>query len=102
MVNYRISQEDKEDLQRIYRRGVLEFGAIQADRYFDAFFERFDELALQPHMYPAVDEIRGGCRRTICGVDSIYFRVVDGVVEIMRILGRQDVVPSIRRSIRKD
>ena len=26
----------------------------QADRYFAAFFERFDELAEQPLLYPAV------------------------------------------------
>lgn len=25
----------------------------------------------------------------LCGVDSIYYRVVDGIAEIMRILGRQ-------------
>ena len=91
MANYRINEDAKADLQRIYRRGVLEFGEEQADRYFDAFFERFDELAVQPYQYQAVDEIRSGYRRSVCGVDSIYYRIVGNTVEIMRILGQQDV-----------
>ena len=61
------------------------------DRYFEAFFDRFEELAAHPRSYPAVDDIRLGYRRSVCGVDSIYYRVVDDVVEIMRILGQQDV-----------
>ena len=91
MANYRINEDAKADLQRIYRRGVLEFGEEQADRYFDAFFERFDELAAQPYQYQGVDEIRRGYRRSVCGVDSIYYRIIGNTVEIMRILGQQDV-----------
>lgn len=91
MANYRITEEAKADLQRIYRRGVLEFGEEQADRYFNALFECFDELAGQPYQYQAVDEIRSGYRRSVCGVDSIYYRIVGNTVEIMRILGQQDV-----------
>lgn len=48
------------DLIRIYRRGVQEFGETQAEAYFNAFFERFEMLAEQPLAYPAVDEIRAG------------------------------------------
>ncbi len=91
MANYRINEDAKADLQRIYRRGVLEFGKAQADRYFNAFFERFDELAEQPYQYQAVDDIREGYRRSVCGVDSIYYRIADDTVEIMRILGQQDI-----------
>ena len=91
MANYRINEDAKADLQRIYRRGVLEFGKAQADRYFDALFDRFEEIAEQPLQYQAVDDIREGYRRSVCGVDSIYYRIVDNKVEIMRILGQQDI-----------
>ncbi|MCY4566388.1 MAG: type II toxin-antitoxin system RelE/ParE family toxin [Gammaproteobacteria bacterium] len=90
MASYRISEAAKRDLKRIYRRGVLEFGEAQADRYFDAHFERFNEIATQPLRYPAVDDIRAGYRRSACGVDSIYYRIAGNRVEIMRIPGRQD------------
>ncbi len=91
MANYRISEYAKKDLRRIYRRGVLEFGEVQADLYFDAFFERFAELASQPHMYPAVDDIREEYRRSVCGVNSIFFRIVGGTVEFMMILVQRGV-----------
>lgn len=91
MASYRISEDAKADLERIYRRGLREHGEAQADRYFEAFFERFEQLAAQPYLYQGVDEIRPGYRRSVCGVDSIYYRVVDGTVEIMRILGQQEI-----------
>ena len=48
-------------------------------------------IAERPNSYPAVDEIRKGYRRSVCGVDGIYYRVDnDGTVEIMAILGHQD------------
>ena len=78
------------DLARIYWRGVKEFGERQADRYYEALTLRFEVIAEAPYKYPAVDHIREGYRRSVCGVDNIYYRVNDEVVEIMRVLGRQD------------
>lgn len=91
MASYRISETARADLEQIYRRGVREYGEMQADRYFDAFFEHFEELAARLYAYPAVNEVRPGYRRSICGVDSVYHRVIDDIVEIMRILGRHDI-----------
>lgn len=90
MVSYKISEDAKTDLIRIYRRGVRDYGEAQADKYYDAFFNRFEQLAEQPYLYPAVDNIRAGYRRSVCGVDSIYYRIEDDTVEIMSILGQQD------------
>ena len=91
MASYRISEDAKADLRRIYRHGVREYGNALADQYYDAFFDRFEELAEQPYLYQAVDDIREGYRRSVCGVDSIYYRVEDDTVEIMAILGQQDL-----------
>ena len=91
MAKYRISEDAKADLRRIYRSGIREYGEALADQYYDAFFDRFQELAEQPYLYQAVDEIREGYRRSVCGVDSIYYRVDADTVEIMAILGQQDV-----------
>ena len=56
-----------------------------------AFFDRFELLAEQPYLYQAVDDIREGYRRSVCGVDSIYYQVDGDTVEIMNIIGRQDI-----------
>ncbi len=91
MGTYRLTEDAKDDLIRIYQRGLREFGEVQADAYFNAFFERFELLANQPVAYPAVEDIRVGYRRSVCGVDSIYYRVQGEIVEIMAIIGQQDL-----------
>jgi toxin ParE1/3/4 len=91
MANYRISEDAKADLRRIYRRGVREYGEAQADKYYAAFFNRFEEIAEQPYLYQAVYDVREGYRRSVCGTDSIYYRVDRDTVEVMAILGQQEV-----------
>ena len=91
MGTYRLTEDAKDDLIRIYQRGLREFGGVKADAYFNAFFERFELLANQPLAYPAVEDIRVGYRRSVCGVDSIYYRVQGEIVEIMAIIGQQDL-----------
>ena len=91
MGSFRLSQETKADLREIYRYGFFEYGEPQADRYFADFFDRFEQIAERPYLYPAVDHIHDGYRRGVCGVHSIYYRVERQGITIMRILGRQDV-----------
>lgn len=91
MGTYRLSENAREDLRRIYRRGLREYGEAQADEYYNALFDRFEQIAEQPFLYPAVDDIREGYRRSVCGVDSIYYRIEGETVEIMAIIGRQDL-----------
>ena len=91
MANYRLSNEAKEDLIRIHRYGVEKFGMAQADKYYNSFFEYFDIIAQRPFSFESIDYIRNGYRRCACGVDSIYYRIRNGTVEIMAIVGRQDL-----------
>lgn len=90
MAAYRLSRAAEDDLARLYRRGITEFGLQQADRYFDGLMARFNRIAGDPTLYAAVDHIRPGYRRCVYGAHSIYYRLGDGMVEIMRILGRED------------
>ena len=91
MAKYRLSNEAKGDLIRIHHYGVENFGTSQADKYFNSFFEYFDIIAQRPFSFESVDYIKKGYRRCVCGVDSIYYRIENGTVEIMAIIGRQDL-----------
>ena len=91
MGNYRLTENAKADLTRIYRRGLREYGEAQADKYYQAFFERFEQLSEKPLHYQAVDDILPGYRRSVCGSDSIYYRIEGETVEIMAIIGQQDL-----------
>ena len=90
MGNYRLTNKAVDDLTRIHQWGTRTHGEGQADQYLAAFFARFDELAEQPFLYPAVDDILEGYRRSVCGTDSIYYRIEDDTVVITAIIGQQD------------
>jgi toxin ParE1/3/4 len=91
MANYKLSNEAKDDLIRIHHYGVEKFGISQADKYFNAFFDYFEIIAQRPYSFESVDYIKKGYRRCVCGVDSIFFRIENETVEIMAIIGRQDL-----------
>lgn len=91
MAKYHLSNVAREDLIRIHHYGVEKFGMPQADKYFDSFFEYFDIIAERPFSFESVDFIKPEYRRCVCGSDSIYYKVNNGVVEIMTIIGRQDL-----------
>lgn len=91
MAEFRISNTAKEDLIRIHHYGVKKFGMTQADKYFETFFEYFDIIAEQPFSFESVDYIKKDYRRCVCGADSIFFKVNENIVEIMAIIGRQDL-----------
>lgn len=95
MANYKLSNAAKEDLIRIHNFGAERFGLAQADKYFDTFFDYFEIIAKNPFSFEAVDYIRPGYRRCVCGVDSIYYRIQDDLIEIMAIIGRQDIEQNI-------
>ena len=91
MAKYKLSNEAKDDLIRIHQYGVKKFGIAQADKYFESFFQYFDSIAERPFAFESVNYIKEGYRRCVCGVDSIYYRINDNIVEIMAIVGRQDL-----------
>lgn len=89
MANYKLSPAAADDLIRIHQYGFRQFGLTQADQYITTLYERFEEIAHHPFMYPA-DPDHEGYRRSVCGQDVIYYRIKAAVVEIIAILGRQD------------
>ena len=91
MGNYRLSDNAEADLYRIWLYGLERWGLEQANTYYDAFMQHFAELADNPLLHPVVDDIRQGYRRSVCGSDSVYYRIEGQTVEIMAIIGRQDV-----------
>ena len=91
MAKYKLSNVAKEDLIRIHHHGIKKFGVIQADKYFESFFEYFDIIAQRPFSFESVDYIKDGYRRCARGADSIYYKINNDNVEIMSIIGRQDL-----------
>lgn len=96
MTKYKLSNEAKNDLIRIHQYGTKTFGITQADKYFNSFFEYFDLIAQSPYSFQSVNFIKEGYRLGVCGSESIYFKINKDIVEIMTIVGRQDLKNSLK------
>ncbi len=90
MRNYRLSKEAEIDLLEIAIHGYREFGIVQSDKYRDKLKKQFSIIGSSPLHYSAVDHIRAGYRRSVCGVHSIYYKIGDdGMSEIVRVIRSQ-------------
>lgn len=90
MGTYRLSKAADKDFELIFDYGIDQFGLDQAYKYQGKLVRRFEAIAESPYQYPSVEYIRPGYRRSICGVHAIYYRIRGEMVEIVRILGRQE------------
>lgn len=97
MAAYSLSQLAEDDIPRLYRYGIERFGLVQAESYFDGLFARFDAIAESPMLYPQVDHIRPGYRRSVYGVHSIYDREAGSAVEVMRVRQRAFAPATLER-----
>lgn len=91
MAGYELNRRADEDFESIYIYGVLTFGLEQAEAYAAGMQARFEQLAEQPFLYPAMDHVRSGYRLSVYGSHAIYYRIYDGGVLIVRILRGQEV-----------
>lgn len=91
MAKYKLTHAAKNDLIRIHHYGVCKFGMTQADKYFNSFFKSFDSIAQRPFSFETFDFIKPGFRRCVSGSDTIYFKVTGDIVEIISIIGKQDL-----------
>jgi toxin ParE1/3/4 len=62
----------------------------QANKYYDMLFECFNKIASNPFMFPIVTKYKDIDRFCVCGVDTIYYNIKGGEIEIITIIGRQD------------
>ena len=90
MANYRIAPNAEADLTRILLYGIEKWGVDAAKAYHVALFNHFERLAERPFLYP-ISEVREDYRRSVCGSDSVYYRIHGETIEIMAIIGQQNV-----------
>lgn len=91
MTHYSLTWRADVDLEKILDYGIEEYGLDNALAYYDKLTQRFLVLVEQPYLYQSVDHIRTGCRRSVCGIHSIYYRIESEEIIIIRILHNQDL-----------
>ncbi len=88
---YRTTIEADEDIVRIYVQGVTNFGAGQADAYFEGLFETFEILAVNPQMARERSELSPPVRIHPYGSHVVAYMIEGEDILIVRVLhGSQD------------
>lgn len=98
MRKYELSLAADRDLDDIYTYTFREFGALQADAYFESLEECLTTLGDNPLLGVDAGNLRVGHRRFVHQRHTIYYKKSKSGVRVIRILGPG---MSIERSIRK-
>mgnify|MGYP000577888640 CR=1 FL=1 len=94
MIKYKlhVTKGAEQDLVDLYSEGFKTWGELQADRYYEGLLTRFDRMCENPMLDRAVDEIRKGYRRSVYGKHSIYFVIVEDIIEVRAVIKKQNIM----------
>jgi toxin ParE1/3/4 len=89
---YELSQEAEQDLSTIFDYTEKEFGTTQAIDYLLAIEEIFQALIHNPELGRTRNEIRKDLRSITSNSHSIFYRILDKRIRIVRVLhGSRDL-----------
>ncbi len=83
---FRLSAKALSDLKSIGRFSEQHWGRDQRNKYLSMLDSCFNSLANQPRIGIPCDYIKPGYRKYHVGRHLVFYRQVDNVVEIIRIL----------------
>jgi len=73
MARYELASAAAGDLENIFEFGIDTFGLTQALDYMSGLKQRLRQIADQPEVYPAIEHIRSGYRRSVYKSHATYF-----------------------------
>ena len=83
---YVLSPAAKADIDGIWIDTAQRWSVDQAETYVRQLARTFDTLASHPSMGPACPEIRAGYRKYPSGSHVVFYKLIEGGVDVVRIL----------------
>jgi toxin ParE1/3/4 len=83
---YIISPRARGDLDEIWTYTTKRCGIDQAEFYIREVGKRIEAVAAQPAIGRACPEVRGGYYKYPAGSHVLFYRLIDGGVDVVRIL----------------
>ncbi|MBV4358362.1 type II toxin-antitoxin system RelE/ParE family toxin [Pinibacter aurantiacus] len=83
---YVISKDALSDLNEIWLYTTERWSAEQADRYYNLIFDEINFICKNPNAGKSKEHIRKGYRASKVKSHLIFYRVVNEVIEVIRIL----------------
>lgn len=95
-MSFRLSQSAKRDLTAVLSYTQEEWGAKQAERYYDSLLETFRSLDASPRIGLISDNIARGLRRFPVEQHVIFYKTEKDGILIVRLLHKR-MLPSRKR-----
>jgi toxin ParE1/3/4 len=86
MIRYVLSPKAQADIDDIWSYTVENWGDQQAERYLRGLQRAIEDIAENPDKGRPCDHIRAGYRKYPVGSHVLFYRVVDGLIDVVRIL----------------
>ena len=96
MADYVLSNKADADLDGIYIFSYQTFGEARADAYYQDLCERLNNLASNPHLGRAIDQVQTGLFCNQCARHIIFYTIeADGMFVVRILHDAMDVVRHI-------
>lgn len=95
----RIRPRAQSDLRDIGNYSDAHWGKAQAKRYLDAIADTLDQIAAMPLAGSDQASVSPGLRKWRSGSHNIYYRMLDDVVLIVRVIHERMDVASVRMTL---
>lgn len=89
MKRYRLSRLAEADLESIWAYSEAHWGIDQAEAYVRNLQHAIETTAANPRLGRACDEIRSGYFKRAAGSHIVFYRLVAGAMEVVRIPHRR-------------
>lgn len=83
---YEISKKALADIYQIWTYTFENWSTRQADRYYQLIFDEIDQICSNSNAGKPIDHVRKGYRASKVKSHIIFYPVVNGVVQIVRVL----------------
>ncbi len=93
--SFELSLVADQDLQDIFDYTFEEFGIDQAVDYVSSFDQAFENIIQNPEIGRKRDEIKEGLRSVLKEQHTVFYRLLDNRIRIVRILHASRDVPRL-------
>jgi len=89
MDKYQLSKSTELDLDDLYAEGILKYGLLKADNYYDGLIGGFGLLANNPNIGTNANKLSPNLQKFPYGRHVVFFTNLDKGILIVRVLGKE-------------
>jgi toxin ParE1/3/4 len=89
MARFKLTNKAVDDLAQIWNYTIHKWSENQADKYYQMLIDNFNEIANNPDLGKKYSEVMENLLGFKVGRHIIFYRKIDDVIEIARILHEQ-------------